>query len=152
MIRNGDPLKNLLIRNIERTDFPAVLDIQSRIKIKQSNAVEGSEVLEHQLKRPGSAGFVALLDGRVEGFLLGEVKTGDFGLEKSFWIINFGVSPSHMGQGIGRSLAEYAFGYCRERTITDVYSVVRWDAGDLLSFFKSLGFDRSNFINLKKKL
>jgi hypothetical protein len=29
---------------------------------------------------------------------------------------------------------------------------VRWDSTDMLSFFKTLGFDRSNFINLRKVL
>ncbi|RPJ10835.1 MAG: GNAT family N-acetyltransferase, partial [Desulfobacteraceae bacterium] len=40
----------------------------------------------------------------------------------------------------------------REKGIKDVYTSVRWDSVDLLSFFKTLGFDRSNFINLKKSL
>jgi len=33
-----------------------------------------------------------------------------------------------------------------------VYTAARWDSVDLLSFFKSVGFNRSNFINLYKKL
>jgi hypothetical protein len=29
---------------------------------------------------------------------------------------------------------------------------VRWDAGDMLSFFKALGFGQSEFINLTRQL
>ena len=34
----------------------------------------------------------------------------------------------------------------------DIYTSVRWDSTDLLSFFKTLGFQRSDFINLHKSL
>ena len=83
---------------------------------------------------------------------MGEIKKGDFGIEKGFWIVSFGVIPALMGKGIGHALADHAFQYCRSIDISDVYSVVRWDAGDLLSFSNRLGFDRSNFINLRKRL
>ena len=57
-----------------------------------------------------------------------------------------------MGQGIGAALAEEIFGVYRTRGIENVYTSVRWDSTDMLSFFKTLGFDRSNFINLRKVL
>jgi ribosomal protein S18 acetylase RimI-like enzyme len=144
-------VKKLIIREIEENDIPAVLEIQTSIALNQTSA-KAAQIVESQLKRPEGVGFVALLDSKVVGFLLGEIKRGDFGLEKSFWIINFGVSPAHMGEGIGHLLAERAFDVCAKQDITDICTTVRWDAGDVLSFFKSLGFDRSNFINLRKKL
>jgi ribosomal protein S18 acetylase RimI-like enzyme len=55
-----------------------------------------------------------------------------------------------MGRGIGASLAEEIFKFYRSKGIENVYTSVRWDSTDLLSFFKTLGFDRSNFINLRK--
>ncbi|PIP35560.1 MAG: GNAT family N-acetyltransferase, partial [Desulfobacterales bacterium CG23_combo_of_CG06-09_8_20_14_all_52_9] len=36
--------------------------------------------------------------------------------------------------------------------IHNVHTSVQWDSTDLLSFFKTLGFNRSNFINLSKTL
>jgi ribosomal protein S18 acetylase RimI-like enzyme len=57
-----------------------------------------------------------------------------------------------MGRGIGESLAKEIFKIYKETGITSVYTSVRWDSTDLLSFFKTLGFDRSNFINLRKIL
>ena len=144
-------VKKVTIREIEERDIPSILEIQTSIALNQTSA-KASQILESQLKRPEGVGFTALLDNKVVGFLLGEIKRGDFGLEKSFWIINFGVSPAHMGEGIGHLLAEKAYAVCAKRDITDVCTTVRWDAGDVLSFFKSLGFDRSNFINLRKKL
>jgi len=57
-----------------------------------------------------------------------------------------------MGQGIGRKLAEEMFKIYRKNNVKEVYSSVLWDSTDLLSFFKTLGFERSRFINLNKKL
>ena len=39
-----------------------------------------------------------------------------------------------------------------EKDIKHIYTSVRWDATDMLSFFKTMGFDRSDFINLRKGL
>ena len=36
-----------------------------------------------------------------------------------------------------------------EQDIDDVYTAVKWDYSDLITFFKSVGFGRSEFINLK---
>jgi ribosomal protein S18 acetylase RimI-like enzyme len=96
--------------------------------------------------------FVAELDGQVVGFLISYILTLGFGIQKSAWIATLGVNPKFMGQGIGASLAEKVFEVYQSQGIDDVYSSVRWDSTDLLSFFKTLGFDRSNFVNLRKKL
>jgi N-acetylglutamate synthase-like GNAT family acetyltransferase len=57
-----------------------------------------------------------------------------------------------MGQGIGRNLGSTLLKHFREKNISNVYTVARWDSGDLLAFFKSIGFDRSDFINLERRL
>jgi len=60
------------------------------------------------------------------------------------------VHPRHMGTGIGYAMARRLFDYFKRKGIRDVHTSVLWDAVDMLSFFKSLGFDRSTFINLIK--
>ena len=57
-----------------------------------------------------------------------------------------------MGQGLGKRLAEEIFDFYRRVGIKDIHTSVRWDSTDILSFFKTLGFDRSNFINLRKNI
>jgi N-acetylglutamate synthase-like GNAT family acetyltransferase len=74
------------------------------------------------------------------------------GISKSAWIATLGVRPDYMGQGIGAKIAEEVIKYYKTEGIEYVYTSVRWDSTDLLSFFKTLGFDRSNFINLRKAL
>ncbi|MBW2436909.1 MAG: hypothetical protein JRF29_06500 [Deltaproteobacteria bacterium] len=49
-------------------------------------------------------------------------------------------------------MARKIFEIYKAAGIENVYTTVRWDSTDLLSFFKTLGFDRSAFINLRKIL
>ena len=94
-------------------------------------------------------GFVAEVDGKVLGFVIGEIKIGGFGSEVTGWIKMVGVTPDHMGGGVGRALATSLFEHFRSQGVEEICTAVRWDSGDMLAFFKNLGFDRSPFINLQ---
>ncbi len=77
---------------------------------------------------------------------------GGYGLEKSAWIATLGVDPKWMGRGIGKRLAQEILAFYERKGIRFIFTSVMWDSVDLLSFFKTLGFDRSSFINLRKEL
>ena len=142
---------NIVIREIRTEDADAARAIQS--SITQSNVeIDFSQVLEEQVLVHGNVSFVAEFDGRVAGFMISYILNGGFGLEKSAWIATMGVDPKYMGRGIGVMLAEKIFEVYRDKGVTTVFTSVRWDSVDLLSFFKALGFDRSDFINLEKQL
>ena len=57
-----------------------------------------------------------------------------------------------MGTEIGQYLIIQLFKQFKKKKINEIYTAARWDGVDILSFFKSIGFDRSNFINLRKEL
>jgi N-acetylglutamate synthase-like GNAT family acetyltransferase len=82
--------------------------------------------------------------------MISYILTAGFGETKSAWIATVGVDPDCMGQGIGAEMAQKIFEVYQVAGIENVYTTVRWDSTDLLSFFKTLGFDRSAFINLRK--
>jgi ribosomal protein S18 acetylase RimI-like enzyme len=109
-------------------------------------------MIKDHLQKQEGIGFVASKDGQVVGFIIGEMKGEGFGLEQSGWIEVVGVHPRQMGTGIGQALAEKLFEFFKSKGVRDIYTAVRWDAVDMISFFKSIGFDRSTFINLRKHL
>ncbi len=111
-----------------------------------------ARMIETHAQGKDSACFVAELDGRVIGFMISYVLTLGFGIEKSAWIATMGVHPKYMGQGIGALLATEIFKSYQAQGIKRVYTSVRWDSTDLLSFFRTLDFERSDFINLTKKI
>jgi ribosomal protein S18 acetylase RimI-like enzyme len=92
--------------------------------------------------------LIAVENDVVVGFIVGDVKEWGFGVERTGWIEIVGVSPEHMGKGIGKALGEALIQYFKSEGIKEVYTSVRWDSGDLIEFFKSIGFDKSGFINL----
>jgi ribosomal protein S18 acetylase RimI-like enzyme len=143
--------KGIKIRKIKPEDVSEIVAIQESILQKRVSN-KWVQMVQSHLKKEESLGFVALKDGQVGGFIIGQIKGGGFGLEQSAWIEVVGVHPRQMGVGIGRALAEKLFQIFKKEGIQDIHTAVRWDAGDMLSFFKAIGFDRSPFINLRKHL
>jgi ribosomal protein S18 acetylase RimI-like enzyme len=140
-----------LIREIKSEDADQISRIQTSIT-QTVVTIEFKKVIEDVVKNDDEAAFVAEFEGKVVGYMITYILLGGFGIEKSAWIAMFGVDPKFMGQGIGKKLAEVVFEFYKRKGITNIHTSVMWDSTDLLSFFKTIGFDRSEFINLRKKL
>ncbi|MBI9086221.1 MAG: GNAT family N-acetyltransferase [Desulfobacterales bacterium] len=110
------------------------------------------EIVSEQVRGSNDASFVAEIDGRVVGYMIGSILLGAFGIKSGAWLSMMGVDPKFMGQGIGEKLADAFFANAKSKGLAHVHTSVRWDSTDLLSYFKRLGFDRSNFINLHKRV
>ena len=153
ILRQMDTLpENLLIRKIKIEDADDIARIQAAIT-KSPTKTDFTQIIQEQIhKEDEAASFVAEIDGKVIGYMISYIVYAGFGLDKSAWIATLGVDSKSMGQGIGKRLAEEIFSVYRDRGIKYIFTSVRWDSADLLSFFKTLGFDRSNFINLRKDL
>jgi predicted N-acetyltransferase YhbS len=139
------------IRKLKAEDAKAIRKIYFGIT-QESVARDFGRIIKEQAQAKDKVSLVAEIDGKLVGYMVSYILSGGFGLKKSAWIAQLGVDPQHMGQGIGDSLAKEIFKFCKRKGIKDIYTSVRWDSTDLLSFFKTLGFDRSNFINLLKRL
>ncbi len=94
----------------------------------------------------------AELDGNIVGFIIGEIRIWEFGIgEKTGWIRILGVNPDFQRCGIGRKLGEALLEHFERRGIKRVRTMAEWYPGDLISFFKSLGFNILNMIPLEKE-
>jgi GNAT superfamily N-acetyltransferase len=139
------------VREFGRADIPEMVAIQRAITKKEVSGA-WTRMIERHLDGHLGMGFVAVREGKVVGFAIGEVKDAGFGVPESGWVVVVGVEPQAMGEGVGKAMIEKLFESFRRRNITNVYTAVRWDAGDMLSFFKALGFGQSEFINLTRQL
>ncbi len=144
-------MEKVLIRKLEIEDADDITRIHAAIT-QSPVKIDYKRVIEEQAGKAEEASFVAELKGKVVGYMISYLFYGGFGIEDSAWIAMFGIDPKFMGQGIGKELAEEIFRFYKEKGIKNIYTTVRWDSTDILSFFKTLGFDRSNFINLRKTL
>ncbi len=142
--------QGIKLRKLTAGDIPQVIAIHSALTKKKAYRRWVQKMVKDHLRKQEGVGFVAEKKGQMVGFIIGEMKGEGFGLEKSGWLEVVMVHPRHMGTGVGYAMARKLFDYFKRRGIRDVYTSVKWDAVDMLSFFKSLGFDRSTFINLIK--
>jgi len=136
---------------MKKSDAEAIGKIDAAIT-KAPSLLDFKQIVSEEIKRAVDTSYVAEIKGKVVGFMISYMTYGNFGAERCAWIAMFGVDPKWMGQGIGKRLAEEIFRAYKEKGVTEVFTSVRWDATDILSFFKTLGFERSNFINLWKKV
>jgi predicted N-acetyltransferase YhbS len=140
---------NLLIRRLKKEDSKDIARIYTSI-VKRYEEIDFDRIIREQVRNTGMANFVAELKGKVVGFIISHTLSGGFGIDESAWIAMVGVDPKSMGKGIGKAMAEEVFRFYKDKGIDNIYTSVRWDSTDLLSFFKTLRFDRSDFINLSK--
>ncbi len=142
-------MDNFQIRRLKVEDAETISQIYAAIT-RRPVEPDFKRVVEEHARSGEQACFVAEHQGKVVGFMISYILTAGFGEAKSAWIATLGVDPDFMGQGIGAEIAQKIFKIYKAAGIEKVYTTVRWDSTDLLSFFKTLGFDRSNFINLRK--
>ena len=142
-------MDNFKIRRLKIKDTEEISRIYAAIT-RRPVEPDFKRVVEEHAKRGEQACFVTEHQGKVVGFMISYILTAGFGEAKSAWIATLGVDPKFMGQGIGAGMAQKIFEIYKAAGIESVYTTVRWDSTDLLSFFKTLGFDRSAFINLRK--
>jgi ribosomal protein S18 acetylase RimI-like enzyme len=95
---------------------------------------------------------VAHVNGRVVGFMIGEVRSWEFRQSPTGWITAMGVDPEYRRRSIGRRLLAEMLEYFRDKGIENVRTMVEWSDGEVLSFFTAMGFDRGPYIELEKRL
>ena len=142
--------EKIKIRKIKKEDAKYITEIESKIT-KRKSTTDYAHIIESHITDEDIS-FVAELDGTVVGYMISYIICAGFGIEKGAWIATVGVDPKYMGKGIGKKLAEKTFKEYKKKGIKNIFTTVKWDSLDLLSFFKTLGFDRSEFINLKKEI
>lgn len=144
-------MDHVLVRKLQKRDASQIGKIDEAIT-KVPARLDFRRIVAEVTKKDGTASFVAELGGKVVAYMISYVTLGNFGTDRCAWISMFGVDPKFMGRGLGQKLAKEIFAFHKENGIEDVYTSVRWDSTDILSFCKILGFDRSEFIHLRKTL
>ena len=97
--------------------------------------------ITYYFRRDPESSAVAEIDGKVVGFMLAEVRSGEFGLEEPCgWIEALGVDPDCRGRSVGRLLATEILSTFRQRGAMRVRTLVGDDMRDIRRFFEAMGF------------
>lgn len=140
------------IRPLEDTDLGDITALDEKIGGSYRPEVWETRV-GYYMRRDPDASVVAESDGRVVGFMMGEVRSGEFGLEEpTGWIEVLGVDPDCRGLSVGRRLAEQMLNHFEHRGATSVRTLVDEDMTGITQFFEALGFEPAGLHPFVKRL
>ena len=129
------------IRPVEELDIEDIAAIDEKIGGRYRPEVWDKRVF-YYLRRDPEGSFVATAGGRVVGFMLGEVRSGEFGMEEpTGWVEVLGVDPGFQGGGVGRRLAAAILDHFRAQGAQRVRTLVDERMPEIEKFFRSLGFE-----------
>ncbi len=96
--------------------------------------------------------LVAAIDGRVEGFVIGEVRAWEFGAPPCGWIFAIQVRPCCRQGGVGTKLFEAVRDRFRAAGVDRLRTMLARDNTLILSFFRSQGMMAGPFVELEMEL
>jgi ribosomal protein S18 acetylase RimI-like enzyme len=136
------------IRQLRASDVPAVQAIDKRLTERATTW----DNVDIYLAGEPLVSFVAEQDGEIIGFLLGDVKSYEFGLAESGWIETIGIDPAYQRRGIGARLIRAFVDHCRRIGINTVHTLIKHDDEEMQAFFLRNGFERGEFISMAMRL
>ena len=146
-------IERVTIRSFNAEDLEAIVEIDRKVLGKDRLSYWKQQISLANAHFPLSC-LVAEFEGRVIGFILGEVSGGEFNVPDTVgWISTIGVDPAYQQQGVARKLSQEFIKNLKSIGVTIVYTLVNWSDWDLLRFFRAMGFSRGGeMINLELNL
>ncbi len=142
----------VVVRPLSDTDIEDITRIDEKVGGVYRPDFWESRVA-YYLRRDPESSRVALVGERVVGFMLADVRGGEFGLEeRAGWIERFGVDPAHRGQGVGRMLFDALTAYFRSTGAKHVRTFVDASQEENAKFLSALGFGASRLTALEMSL
>lgn len=97
--------------------------------------------------------LVAEVGGALAGFVMGTLASGEFGFSQVTALVDsIAVHPDQQRRGVGRQLASAFIAASAARGAREVYTLVNWNAWDMLKFFDELGFSLAQTVPLRRSI
>ena len=142
------------MRVLKREDLDAIVEIDKLVS-RQYRRDYYERKVETMLDaaRNINSSLVAEVDGRIVGFIMGDVLFGEFGVPETTGTIDtLGVHPDYQHHGIASELLEQFLVNMKAVGVNKVYALVNWDDFALEKFLSRHSFVPSKRINLEYKL
>ncbi|MCB9378537.1 MAG: GNAT family N-acetyltransferase [Holophagales bacterium] len=131
----------VVVRSLTELDLGDIVRIAEKTRNRYQPDLWEDRVTFY-LRRDPEGSVIAELAGDVVGFMLGDVRSGEFGIEEETgWIEVLGVDPDHGGHGVGRALGEEMLKRFRDRGVRRVRTMVDDSMPEIATFFEKLGFE-----------
>ena len=147
-----NPLESVKIRPLSKDDLEAIVEIDERV-LGESRKDYWEKKLKLTNEKSSQVSLVAELEGKVLGFILGDVSGWEFGVPDTIgWIDTIGVDPAYQKKGLATTLANELIKRLKVIGVRTIYTLVSWNDWNLLQFFHAMGFTRGDMINLELKI
>jgi N-acetylglutamate synthase-like GNAT family acetyltransferase len=147
-----EPLQGIAARKLKRDDLDAIVEIDYKV-LGNRRPPYWQQKIEEMCDEKLSKSLVAELNGKVQGFIMGTVSGWEFGVPNTIgWIDTIGVNPEYQHKGLATFLFTSIIEEFKKNGVENIYTLVKWEDWDLMSFFKTIGFTRGDMINLEYKL
>lgn len=134
------------IRPVRSADLAQIVAIDARITgVRKARYWAG-------VRRRYKDFLVAEAAGRVEGYIVGEVRDWEFGSPPCGWVFGIGVRPDARLAGAGTQLLQAICAEFRRRGVDKVRTLLARDNALVLAFFRSQGLMAAPFIALEREL
>ncbi len=148
----SDLLQKIKIRKLKPDDLDAIVEIDFRV-LGSRRPPYWKQKIEEMGDEKLSKSLVAELDGTVQGFIMGTVSGWEFGVPNTIgWVDTIGVNPDYQHKGLATFLFKSILEEFTKDGVENIYTLVKWEDWDLMSFFKANGFTRGDMINLEYKI
>lgn len=145
-------LENVKIRTLKQDDLDAIVSIDEKV-LGENRKNYWERKLELMNHKASQISLVAEMEGRIVGFVLGDISGWEFGVPETIgWIDTIGVEPAYQKKGIATALARELIQNLKSLGVKMIYTLVSWNDWDLLQFFHAMGFSRGELINLELKI
>ncbi len=145
-------LSRVNIRPMTAGDVDAIVEIDRKV-IGKSRPDYWKKIVPQNPPYPFSS-LVAEIEGKVIGFVVGEVSGWEFGVPDTIgWLSIIGVDPDYQHKGVARRLSQEFVKNLKAIGVSVIYTLANWNDWDLLKFFRAMGFTRGgDMINLELKI
>lgn len=142
------------VRPVRRADLDQVIQIDATV-----TGIEKRSYWQRIYRRYGiSVGsderhfLVAVAEGRVVGFMIGEVRDWEFGSPPCGWVFAIDVDPTARQRGIGTLLLDAMSAQFRRAGVRQLRTLLARENTLILSFFRSQGMMAGALIPLEMEL
>jgi len=138
-----------VIRSIKPSDLNRVIEIDLKV-LERSRPEYWKMKFESAEKKSQASFLVAESDNHVAGFIIGGTSKWEYGVPEHIgWIDTIGVDPVYQRRGIAKHLFSEMTRHLKDMGVTTITTFVTRRDYVLLNYFKSLGFQKGDMINLE---
>jgi ribosomal protein S18 acetylase RimI-like enzyme len=145
-------LEDVKIRALRKEDLGAIVEIDAKV-LGENRKDYWERKLKLMNDKSSQVSLVAEVEGKVLGFILGDISGWEFGVPDTIgWIDTIGIDPAYQKEGLATALAHELIKRLKAIGVRTIYTLVSWSDWDLLQFFHAMGFTRGDMINLELKI